>query len=855
MKPYNPGLIEKKWQEYWEKEKLFQSVTKSVTKSKNKFYALFAFAYPSGSGLHVGHVESKTAMDILVRFLRMSGKDVFFPVGWDAFGLPAENYAIKTGVHPAITTDNAIQTFEKQVKRLGISYDWETEIRTCDPEYYKWTQWIFIQLFKNGLAYRDTSYVNWCPNDKTVLANEQVVNGECERCGTKVIQKELEQWKFRITKYQDELLSGLDTVDWPEPTKLQQRNWIGKSKGLSINFKVFNSETTLPVWTKYWETIYGVTFLVISPEKFKELGLLDLVNKEHQNSVLNYLDASMHKTEEERQKGSKVKTGVDTGIFVINPVNGMQVKLYIADYVLLNVGTGIVMGVPSHDQRDFDFAQKFNLPIIQVIASDDPELNAKISAGEIVFEGPGVLTNSDKFTGLSTQQSKKEIAKWLISEKFGEWKTTYKLRDWLISRQRYWGAPIPMVYCSTCARVGKSWFNSQTNTSLVAHEKWASGWYPIEDAHLPVLLPDISDFKPTDDGKSPLERADEDWKYINCPVCGSKAKREVDTMDTFVDSSWYFLRYVDSKNSSEFASRDLLSNWLPVDMYMIGPEHTVLHLLYSRFFTKFLRDLGFLTFDEPFMKMRHQGMILGPDGKKMSKSKGNVINPDEVCDKFGADTLRLYEMFMGPLDADKAWDASALSGIYRFLSRIYMLTQRNLEILTVENADPNKATDIELKRKLNKTIKKVTDSIPDFRFNTSIASMMEFVNQWSKSIDDENKGTLSKEDLNLFLKVLAPFAPYLSEEIFQEYFSYSKSIHLENWSSYDPNLAKDDSVEVIVQINGKLKIIVVCNQEDSEKESYVIECALKDPAVALTLKDKTIKKTIFIKAKVLNFVI
>lgn len=775
MKPYDPKTIEEKWLASWEEQKLFQDTSKNFTQAdKDKFYALFAFAYPSGSGLHVGHVESKTALDILVRHLRMSGKNVFFPVGWDAFGLPAENYAIKTGIHPSVTTKNAINTFRRQIKRLGISYDWSAELATCHPEYYKWTQWIFIQLFNAGLAYRDKGWVNWCPQDKTVLANEQVVNGECERCGAKVVQKELEQWKFKISKYQDELLSGLDSVDWPKATKEQQINWIGKSEGAIVKFSVHSAQTVLECFTTRLDTIHGVTFVVIAPEKFKEYGLLDLVEEKHKNTVLAYLDQSFHKTEEQRRVGEKNKTGVDTHIKLVHPITGVEIPLWIADYVLGGYGTGVVMGVPSLDERDGSFAKKFDLPIKEIETLSATE-TAKLLAD-----------NGGSF----------------------EKKTSYKLRDWLISRQRYWGAPIPMTYCEQC------------------------GWQAVPEEQLPVMLPDLEDFTPTDDGKSPLEKANNNWLYTKCAKCGGKAKREVDTMDTFVDSSWYFLRYASRNLTDVVFDKALTNTLLPVDLYLIGPEHIVLHLLYARFFTKFLRDQGYLSFDEPFQKMRHQGMILGPDGKKMSKSKGNVINPDEIIEKFGADTLRIYEMFMGPLDADKAWDTNSLVGIYRFLSRLQGLFEVNVSLSSGES--------VVLQRKLHWAIDKVSRDIPELKFNTAIAALMELVNVWSKTPNGFTRGELS-----YLARIVAPLAPFLSEELWAS-LGEKKSIHLSKWPAADKSLLIEEEIEIVVQVNGKVRTRFTISASATKEE---VE------AKARTLVKEVVQKAIVIPGRLVNLVV
>ncbi len=814
---YDHIRIEEKWQKSWEKEGFFQDSAKPSI--KDKIYLLFAFAYPSGAGLHVGHVESKTALDILARYYRMNGKDVFFPVGWDAFGLPAENYAIKTGIPPVKTTKDAINTFRRQIKRIGISYDWANELATNHPEYYKWTQWLFLQMYKKDLAYQGTGMVNWCPSCQTVLANEQVVNGNCERCGSQVIQKDMKQWFFKITKYQDELISGLDQVDWPNATKMQQLNWIGKSKGLAIDFQLNTPEKEkLTVWTKFWETIFGVTFLVIAPEQFEQMSLLDQVKPQRKASVLKYLSQSKKKTEEER-KINKDKSGVDTGLTVVNPVNGKVVPLFIADYVLMGVGTAIVMGVPAHDGRDFEFAKKYELDILQVVAYDDKELNQAISSGEKSAEGEGTLINSAQFDGKSAwKEGKQEMAEWMISSGYASWQTTYKLRDWLISRQRYWGAPIPVVY------------DPEGNP------------HPVKEEHLPWLLPTDVEFKPT--GESPLTYSKEFIERTE-KLYGKGWRPEYDTMDTFVDSSWYFLRYVDSRNTQEFSSSDQIKKWLPVDLYMIGPEHIVLHLLYSRFFTKFLRDEGYLEFDEPFMKMRHQGMILGPDGKKMSKSKGNVINPDEIIEKYGADTLRVYEMFMGPIEADKPWSTSSVVGIYRFLHRIYSLVKN----WTLSQEDSDKTSEKLVVRKLHQTVAKVSKDITELKFNTAIAMMMECVNEWEKA-----PNSLSKNEINMFLKLLAPFAPFMAEELWRTVNPASSSIHLGVWPQADQGLLSLDTARVAVQINGKIRGALEINTSESLTQELILEKAKGDDKLVKWLEGD-IQKIIYIPNKILSIVV
>ncbi len=834
MSVYDPKTIEEKWLGAWERDELFQKTIHQCTDDRlqttDKFYALFAFAYPSGSGLHVGHVESKTALDIFVRTLRMQGKQVFFPVGWDAFGLPAENYAIKTGIHPTVTTKNAIDTFRRQIKRLGISYDWSVEIATCHPEYYKWTQWIFTQLFEAGLAYRDKGWVNWCPSCKTVLANEQVVEGACERCGTSVIQKELEQWKIKITAYQDELLEDLSQVDWPKATKEQQKNWIGKSEGALVNFQfsIFNFQKKIQCFTTRLDTIHGVTFVVISPEKFKEYGLIESVSQGKQAAVKQYLDAAAHKTEEQRRIGEKEKTGVDTGLTLTHPLSGEQIPLWIADYVLAGYGTGVVMGVPSLDDRDGSFAKKFSILIKQIEPLTQDEV-------EKLF-----TSHPDSF----------------------EKKTMYKLRDWLISRQRYWGAPIPMVYCAACAKAGKSGYTvipakagiqttkipsldprSSGQSQMVEDDgKSMAGWYPVPEERLPVILPELAEFTPTDDGKSPIEKASDEWKYTTCPGCGGRAKREVDTMDTFVDSSWYYLRYASRNNTQKVFDQALTNMLMPVDLYLIGPEHIVLHLLYSRFLSKFLRDKKLLSFDEPFAKMRHQGMILGPDGKKMSKSKGNVINPDDIIEKFGADSLRVYEMFMGPLDADKAWDTNSLVGVYRFLSRMQDLFERNIQLLKIAKLEIENSS-ASVQKKLHWMIDKVTRDIPELKFNTAIAALMEFVNVWA---DGLKKGSgLTQEELSMLVRVLAPFAPFLAEELWER-MGNTTSVHLSSWPKADTTLLIDETIEYALQVNGRLKSRFVMPREASvaQVEEH-----------ARTLVTEPIKKCIVIPGKLVNLVL
>lgn len=839
QQPYNPQAIETKWLEVWEKQQLLQhsetALDNSSELNEDKLYLLYAFAYPSGSGLHVGHVEPKTALDILARYHRMNGKKVFFPVGWDAFGLPAENYAIKTGVPPAVTTKNAIDTFRGQVKRVGISYDWANEIATSHPEYYKWTQWLFLQFYDKGLAYRGTGMVNWCPNDQTVLANEQVINGSCERCGTQVIQKELEQWYLKITDYQDELIDGLDGVDWPAPTKQQQLNWIGKSQGAEISFKVLingsESDQELKVFTTAHDTLFGCTFMVMAPEHDLIKQLLSQI--QNRDEVESYITATGQKTELDRQI-QKQKTGVQVkGIEIVNPATGDKVPLFIADYVLAGYGTGAIMAVPAHDERDYQFAKKYNLPIKAVAKPTQEATYTQIEPDfidyQVIKENRHVFTliNSGAFNGLDFEQGSTAILEAMVAKGVSEVKDHYKLRDWLISRQRYWGAPIPIVYDPQ----GKA--------------------HPVKAEHLPWMLPTDVDFKPT--GESPLKSSQEFIARTE-KLYGPGWRPEFDTMDTFVDSSWYYLRYVDSRNPEAFASKERLQKWLPVDFYMIGPEHTVLHLLYSRFFTKFLRDQGYLHFDEPFLKMRHQGMILGPDGRKMSKSKGNVINPDEIITKFGADTLRVYEMFMGPIEADKPWDVRAVAGVYRFLTRIYSLVMETDRQATTENE-----AGIPVRRKLHQTLKKVADDIPKLKYNTAIAAMMELTNEWEKAAQIKSRSSqplLAEEDLGVFIKMIAPFAPFLAEELWQSLRGeQSPSVHLQTWPSYDESLVQTEMLQIPIQINGRVRAKLEISVEESQDEAYVVAEAKKLDKLQIWLTDKKVIKEIYIPGKILNIVV
>lgn len=863
---FNQNQIEEKWQQIWENNRLFQHSEngiaadgKAVTDTddasiKDKMYLLFAFAYPSGSGLHVGHVESKTALDILARYYRMKGKNVFFPVGWDAFGLPAENYAIKTGVHPKITTKEAINTFRRQIKRIGISYDWANEIATNHPEYYKWTQWIFTQMFAKGLAYQKNGMVNWCPQDQTVLANEQVVEGKCERCDAQVVQKELKQWYYRITQYQDELISDLDQVDWPEATKAQQLNWIGKKSGIEITYQVVDdsgTNTVVPIgyksitcFTTRPDTNFGATFVVIAPEH----KLAREVAKKNQ-TVAEYLDLASKKTELERQQEGKKKSGAFTGLYAVNQLTNKHMPIWVSDFVLGGFGTGAVVGVPAHDLRDFEFAQFVNnsnsthtIEIIRVVKGLDGD-TSEISRPEQVQEENGILMNSEFLDDMEIHDATRKIMDYMEAQNMGKKVATYRLRDWLISRQRYWGTPIPIVY------------DPEGNPHSVKAE------------HLPWELPTDVDFKPT--GESPLKSSKEFMQRTQDYAVAAHADLiaqkgwdesgrgwtpEFDTMDTFVDSSWYFFRYVDSRNPEVFARPEQIKSWLPVDLYMIGPEHIVLHLLYSRFFTKFLRDEGYLQFDEPFMKMRHQGMILGPDNRKMSKSKGNVINSDEIIEKFGADTLRVYEMFMGSLEADKPWDVRAVIGVYKFLQRVYaMVSEAELTEFSQEEKK-------EAEQKLHQLIAKATDDIPKLKFNTSIAFMMEFVNVWQDQIKKYNR-TLSSDDKLKFVQVLAPFAPFMADELYETVTGIASDnteysgVHISQWPEFDPEKVTGTTITIPVQINGKVRAQLVIEAEMIADERAVLEQAIEVPELKKYLEGATLKKQIYIPGKIISLVV
>jgi len=980
---YDPKKIEEKWQKYWEKHPELYSADDNSEKEKK--YILDMFPYPSAEGLHIGHVESYTATDIVSRYLRMSGKNVLHPQGWDAFGLPAENYAVKMKTHPSITTKRAIENYIRQMKMIGFSYDWSREVNSSDPAYYKWTQWFFLLLYKNGLAYKKKAKANWCNFCQTVLANEQVVNGMCERCGNPVIQKDLEQWFFKITDFIEPsfakatdgqgtkktsgLLDGTEKVDWPQSTKLAQKNWIGRSEGVEVDFRLTIDDFRLKVYTTRLDTIYGCTYCVVAPEHKLIEELKEHI--ENYKEIKEYQEKSKKKSDLMRME-AKEKTGVKIkGIKAINPFTNKEIPLFVADYVLAQYGTGAVMAVPAHDERDLEFARRYSLPVVQSIAPnyEDYQHNIKvldvlkkicdgskkrniefwISSGlacafyagiiyrkigdiDIVvkdarrqtefakyleetgfskikdrkisekytnliyqdkngtevdlgvymeelelgkkglkktvkklagcktlvlsknfskelketlteerslgkrgskdaidleylsgkaFVDEGFLVNSEKYSGLSSEKAREKMALWLEKNKLGRKKINYKLRDWLISRQRYWGAPIPIIYCDKC------------------------GIVPVPEKELPVILPTDVDFKPT--GESPLVHSKE-FHNVKCPKCAGFARRESDTMDTFVCSSWYYFRYTDPKNEKEFASRESIKKWMPVDLYVGGAEHTVLHLLYSRFFTKVLHHLGYIDFDEPFLKLRHQGIILGPDSQKMSKSKGNVINPDDEIEKWGADTLRLFEMFLGPLEDMKPWDTQGIVGLYRFLEKTWRLQFKVPMPTGRQESEKLKSTvqSSKLNSLIHKTIKKVGEDIENLKFNTAISSLMILANAFEKEEE------ISLLHYSYFLLLLSPLAPFIAEELW-EMLGHEESIFKESWPKYDPKLIKNEEIEMIIQINGKMRDKMIVSADISEEEAK--KMATESEKIKLHMADKKIRKIIFVKGRLVNIVI
>jgi len=799
---YSPNEVEKKWQAIWEKEQAFKVGT---DKSKPKFYALVEFPYPSGQGLHVGHPRPYTALDIIARKRRLEGYNVLYPMGWDAFGLPTENYAIKNHIHPKIVTKKNVERFTEQLKSLGYSFDWDREINTTDPEYYKWTQWIFLQLFKKGLAYKSEMPINWCTSCKVGLANEEVVGGVCERCGGEVVRKVKSQWMLKITEYADKLIDDLENVNYIDKIKVSQINWIGRSVGAEVDFKIAGKEESLRVFTTRPDTLFGATYMVISPEH----PMIDKFKTELKNyeDLINYREQASKKSDFERTELVKDKTGVQLqGLMAINPVNGKEIPIWISDYVLMTYGTGAIMAVPGHDERDWDFAKKFSLPIIEVVAGGD------VNEAAFTNTSTGKLVNSDFLNGLEVADAKKKILEWLEEKEIGAKKVNFKLRDWVFSRQRYWGEPIPLVHCDKC------------------------GYVPLPESELPLMLPEVESYEPTDNGESPLATM-MDWVETTCPCCGGKAHRETDTMPQWAGSSWYFLRYIDPHNKEAFASKEELDYWLPVDWYNGGMEHTTLHLLYSRFWHKFLYDQGLVSSPEPYAKRTSHGMILGENGEKMSKSRGNVVNPDEIVNEFGADTLRTYEMFIGAFDLSATWSNEGVKGCRRFLDRVWKLK----DMVTAEEDYSSS-----LETKMHQTIKKVGSDYENLKYNTAIAAMMSLVNEFYK------QGAVTKGELKSLILLLNPVAPHMTEEMW-ELLGEQGRVYQQSWPAFDEQKTIEDTVEIAVQINGKVKANLMVAID--EKQDDVSPKAMELPVIKAALEGKTVVKVIYVPGRIFNIVV
>jgi leucyl-tRNA synthetase len=798
---YDFAAIEKKWQDIWEQKGVFHAKNDY---SLPKYYALIEFPYPSGQGLHVGHPRPYTALDIVARKRRLQGYNVLFPIGWDAFGLPTENYAIKNHIHPAVVTKKNIARFKEQLSSLGLSFDWSREINTTDPTYYKWTQWIFLQLFKKGLAYKKETSVNWCNSCKCVLANEEVVGGVCERCSGEVVRKVKSQWMLKITEYADRLITDLDGLDYIERVKTQQKNWIGRSTGAEVDFKTTAGDI-LQVYTTRPDTLFGATYMVISPEHPIIQKLSSIIT--NMDEIKAYQNESAKKSDFERTEVQKDKTGVViNGVSAINPVNGCEIPIFISDYVLVSYGTGAIMAVPGHDTRDFEFAKKFNMKVIEVVQGGDVEKAAFTDCDT------GIMVNSGFLNGLTVDEAKKSITQWLIKNNIGHEKVNFKLRDWIFTRQRYWGEPIPLVYCEKC------------------------GFVPLPESELPLKLPEVKSYEPTENGESPLAKMT-DWVNTTCPCCGGEAKRETDTMPQWAGSSWYFLRYCDPQNGDAIASKEALKYWLPVDWYNGGMEHTTLHLLYSRFWHKALYDMDIVPTSEPYAKRTSHGMILGENGEKMSKSRGNVVNPDDVIKDNGADTLRLYEMFIGDFEKSAPWSSSSIKGCRRFLERIWALQD-----IIIKGDSYRK----ELEVPMNKCIKKVTEDIEVLKFNTAIAAMMALLNQISDS------GSITRGEYKTFLIILNPFAPHVTEELW-EMMSYGGMITSQKWPGFDEAKCVDETVGIAVQINGKLKGTITLSPVATQEQA--IESVNADAKLTAHLKDKAVVKIIFVKGKLINIVV
>ena len=801
---YDFASIEPKWQKRWEEAKVYAAENGS---SKPKFYGLVEFPYPSGQGLHVGHPRPYTAMDIVTRKKRMDGYNVLFPIGFDAFGLPTENYAIKNHIHPAIVTKQNIANFTSQLKMLGFGFDWDRVIDTTDPKYYKWTQWIFLQLWKHGLAYKATMPVNWCTSCKCVLANEEVVEGVCERCGAPVIRKEKSQWMLKITEYAQRLIDDLDDLDFIERVKIQQKNWIGRSTGAEVTFKATTGDDIV-VFTTRPDTLFGATYMVLSPEHALIKKWLDAGLIANAGDVTDYQKAAASKSDLERTELNKEKTGVKlSGVRGVNPVNGREIPIFISDYVLATYGTGAIMAVPAHDDRDWEFAKKFGCEIVEVVSGGEDVQKAAFTAKDET----GILVNSEFLNGLTVKDAIPVITKWLEEKGIGKAKVNYKLRDWVFSRQRYWGEPIPMVWCDKC------------------------GWVPLPEDQLPLLLPDVESYEPTDDGESPLSKMT-DWVNTTCPHCGGPAKRETDTMPQWAGSSWYFLRYMDPHNDKALSSPEALKYWSPVDWYNGGMEHTTLHLLYSRFWHKFLYDIGVVSTPEPYAKRTSHGMILGENGEKMSKSRGNVVNPDDIVRDYGADTMRLYEMFIGDFEKSAPWSTSSIKGCKRFLDRVWALQ----DILCADEEYSS-----QLESAFHKTIKKVSEDIEEMKFNTAIAALMALIN------DIADNKQITRQELRTFLLLLNPFAPHITEEIWEAQ-GFAGMLNQQNWPEYDPAKCVDATVEIAVQISGKIKARI--NVPADADKQQLLELAKQDSIIHSILEGKTIVKEIVVPGKLVNIV-
>jgi leucyl-tRNA synthetase len=866
--PYDPKTIERKWQAFWEERQMYRAPD---FPKKKKRYVLDMFPYPSGEGLHVGHVEGYTATDVISRYFRMRGEDVLHPMGWDAFGLPAENYAIQTKTHPTFVVERNIARFREQLKRMGFSYDWSREINTTDPAYYRWTQWIFLKLFERGLAYEAEAPINFCPKDKTGLANEEVVDGKCDRCGTVVERRMLRQWMLKITAYAERLLSGLDELSWPERIKEMQRNWIGRSEGAEVLFEIVphgesNAERGKPydlwVFTTRPDTLFGATYVVLAPEHPFIEGALQNPQSPilNLNDVRSYVEKAKQKSELERQGGESEKSGVRLeGVVAINPVNDAKLPVFVADYVLGHYGTGAIMAVPAHDERDFAFAKRYGLPVTIVICPHEPEKTCPILTE--AYLGEGHLVGSGQFDGMPSEEARDAIVAWLAKQGKAKKVTHYKLRDWIFSRQRFWGEPIPLVFCERCRERAEAIRASGVesgNSGFSKGELLNPGWIAVPEDELPVTLPDVEHYEPTGTGESPLATIT-DWVQTTCPKCGGPAKRETNTMPQWAGSCWYYLRFIDPHNDERFVNAERERAWMPVDLYVGGAEHAVLHLLYARFWHMVLYDEGLVSTQEPFARLVNQGIILGPDNQKMSKSRGNIINPDEVIEAYGADTLRLYELFMGPLESEKPWDTRGIIGIWRFLNKVYAFavkthaqedTEQRRRVpprspLSGGGVQRGSTNDIERMR--HRVIKKVTEDIEAMKFNTALSALMEYLNELSKH------NAPRESDIETLLLLLAPFAPHLAEELWHTSLNRTRSIHEERWPSYDPTMVVEENVTIAIQVNGKLRGEIAIRRGATEDE--VRSLAENNSNIARYLSEGTILKVIFVPDRLMNFVV